>query len=57
MSHHPFNLEHHFLTRRQLLSRVGMGMGSLALGQLAGFGTDKAQASASNSDGHSQLTV
>jgi hypothetical protein len=46
MSHHPFNLEHHFLTRRQLLSRMGMGMGTLALGPL--LGTQSAQASASN---------
>lgn len=34
MSHHAPNLEHLFLTRRGLLSRVGMGLGSLALGKL-----------------------
>lgn len=32
MTHHTPSLEHHFLTRRQLLERLGMGMGSLALG-------------------------
>ncbi|TLD70307.1 DUF1501 domain-containing protein [Phragmitibacter flavus] len=31
---HSPSLEHHFLTRRQLLNRVGMGFGSLALGNL-----------------------
>ncbi len=36
MSHHNPNLEHHFLTRRQLLSRMGMGFGSMALGGLMG---------------------
>jgi hypothetical protein len=36
MSHHSPNLEHSFLTRRQLLNRVGMGFGSLALSQLMG---------------------
>jgi hypothetical protein len=36
MSHHPTNLENHFLTRRALLNRVGMGFGSLALGHLLG---------------------
>lgn len=34
MTHHTPSLEHHFLTRRQLLERLGMGMGSLALGGL-----------------------
>ncbi|RBP42540.1 uncharacterized protein DUF1501 [Roseimicrobium gellanilyticum] len=34
MSHHAPNLEHHFLTRRGLLSRIGMGFGSMALGKL-----------------------
>ncbi len=33
---HPPNLEHHFLTRRQFLSRAGMGMGLLGL---AGLGS------------------
>ena len=33
-SHHAPNLEHAFLTRRQILSRAGMGFGSLALGSL-----------------------
>jgi len=36
MSHHTPNLDHLFLTRRGLLSRVGMGFGSLALGNLLG---------------------
>jgi hypothetical protein len=31
MSHHPTNLDHLFLTRRQMLARSGMGMGALAL--------------------------
>ncbi len=34
MSHHPPVLEHAFLTRRQMLERMGMGLGSLALGGL-----------------------
>ena len=34
MSHHAPNLEHAFLTRRQMLNRIGMGFGTLALGQL-----------------------
>ena len=34
MSHHPPKLSDHFLTRRQMLNRVGMGFGSMALGQL-----------------------
>ena len=42
MSHHPLNLEHAFLTRRQMLSRTGMGMGAMALGGL--MGADQAQA-------------
>ncbi|MFM7605040.1 MAG: hypothetical protein ACKO8Z_07550, partial [Prosthecobacter sp.] len=33
-SHHAPALEHAFLTRRQTLSRVGMGFGGLALGSL-----------------------
>ena len=33
-SHHAPSLEHAFLTRRELLNRVGMGMGGLALGSL-----------------------
>ena len=36
MSHHPFRIADQFLTRRELLSRVGMGFGGLALGQLLG---------------------
>jgi hypothetical protein len=32
MSHHQPNLEHAFLTRRQMLERSGMGLGALALG-------------------------
>ena len=31
MSHHPINPEHAMMSRRQLLSRCGMGMGALAL--------------------------
>ena len=44
MSLHDHNpqLEHHFLTRRQLLNRVGMGFGSLALGHLLGAGSAEA---------------
>ena len=33
-SHHAPNLEHAFLTRRQMLQRVGMGFGSMALGSV-----------------------
>ena len=29
MSHHAFNPEHLFLTRRQMLSRCGMGMAAV----------------------------
>ncbi|WP_038163597.1 DUF1501 domain-containing protein [Verrucomicrobium sp. BvORR106] len=36
MSHHGFNPEHSFLTRRQMLNRIGMGFGTMALGQLFG---------------------
>ena len=42
MSHHSPNLEHALLTRRQLLNRVGMGFGSLALGDLIGAGSAQA---------------
>ncbi|HCN29892.1 MAG TPA: DUF1501 domain-containing protein, partial [Verrucomicrobiales bacterium] len=38
MSHHAPNLDHHFLSRRQLLSRVGMGFGAVALGEMLGAG-------------------
>src|SRR6476661_5569178 len=34
MSHHTANFEHLLLSRRRLLSRIGMGFGSLALGKL-----------------------
>ncbi len=34
LSHHAPSLEHAFLTRRQMLNRVGMGFGGLALGSL-----------------------
>ena len=34
MSHHKFNPEHLALTRREFLSRCGMGMGALSLGAL-----------------------
>ncbi|HAM72166.1 MAG TPA: DUF1501 domain-containing protein, partial [Verrucomicrobiales bacterium] len=36
MSHHPWNPEHLALTRREFLSRCGMGMGALGLAQLLG---------------------
>lgn len=42
MSHHAPNLEHAFLTRRQMLSRIGMGFGSLALGDMIGAGNASA---------------
>jgi len=42
MSHHAPNLEHALLTRRQLLNRVGMGFGSLALGDIIGAGSAQA---------------
>ncbi|HEV8543270.1 MAG TPA: DUF1501 domain-containing protein, partial [Verrucomicrobiae bacterium] len=34
MSHHRFNPEHLALTRREFLSRCGMGMGALSLGSM-----------------------
>ena len=34
MSHHNFDPEHLALTRREFLSRCGMGMGALCLGSL-----------------------
>ncbi|HYF34140.1 MAG TPA: DUF1501 domain-containing protein [Prosthecobacter sp.] len=42
MSHHAPNLEHHFLTRRQLIGRLGMGFGAVALGDLLGAGQAQA---------------
>ena len=48
MSHHAPNLEHHFLTRRAMLNRIGMGFGSLALGNLIGAPAAQAAASAQN---------
>lgn len=48
MSHHSPILEHHFLTRRQLLSRVGMGFGALALGEMLGAGTARAALDSTN---------
>ncbi len=42
MDSHDFRLEHRFLTRRQLLGRVGMGFGALALGDLIGAGAAQA---------------
>src|SRR5690349_15737405 len=36
MRHHAFNPEHLALTRREFLSRCGMGMGALGLGGLLG---------------------
>jgi alpha/beta superfamily hydrolase len=48
MSHHAPNLEHHFLTRRQLLGRLGMGLGTMALGDLMGAGKAQAALNANN---------
>ena len=48
MSHHAPNLEHHFLTRRQLLGRLGMGLGTVALGDLLGAGKAEAALNANN---------
>lgn len=48
MSHHAPNLEHHFLTRRQLLGRLGMGLGTMALGDLMGAGKAEAALNANN---------
>jgi hypothetical protein len=39
---HDFRWEHLTLTRRELLARCGMGLGSLALGPLLG-GTSRAE--------------
>jgi hypothetical protein len=36
MSHHPFSPEHLALTRREFLSRCGMGMGALGLASVMG---------------------
>ena len=36
MSHHPLNPEHLALTRREFLSRAGMGLGALGLAALCG---------------------
>ena len=36
MGHHAFNTEHLGLTRREFLSRCGMGMGALGLGSVVG---------------------
>ena len=36
MNHHAFSPEHLALTRREFLSRCGMGMGALGLGTLLG---------------------
>jgi hypothetical protein len=36
MNFHAPNLDHAFLTRRQMLNRVGMGLGSMAMSQLGG---------------------
>jgi hypothetical protein len=44
MSHPPHSLDHLFLTRRDFLSRCGMGFGATALGSvLGGFGSVTAQ--------------
>jgi hypothetical protein len=45
MSHHAPNPADHFLTRRQLLWRVGMGFGSCALAQMLGTTASEAAAS------------
>ena len=37
MSHHPVDLSHLALTKREFLKRCGMGMGSLGLAQLLGM--------------------
>jgi len=42
MSHHTPNLEHLFLTRRGLLNRIGMGFGSMALGNMIGGSAEAA---------------
>lgn len=42
---HPANPEHAFLTRRELLSRVGMGFGSLAAAEMLGSGAARAAGS------------
>ncbi|MDB6072716.1 MAG: hypothetical protein JWO89_356 [Verrucomicrobiaceae bacterium] len=42
MSHHPFNLNDAFLTRRQMLAKVGMGFGATALSHLFGESTARA---------------
>src|SRR5687767_10641042 len=36
MGHHPFNPEHLALTRREFLSRCGMGMGAVSLASVLG---------------------
>src|SRR5438045_5344639 len=45
MGHHPLNPEHLALTRREFLSRCGMGMGALGLAGLMGSITGRAAAS------------
>src|SRR5688572_7293388 len=47
MGHHAFNPEHLALTRREFLSRCGMGMGALSLGSLFGTLNLKAEGEAS----------
>jgi hypothetical protein len=42
MNHHRPNLEHAFLTRRQMLQRTGMGLGALAFGGMTGADAEAA---------------
>jgi hypothetical protein len=44
MNHHRPNLEHAFLTRRQMLQRTGMGLGALAFGGMTGADAEAASA-------------
>jgi len=54
MQHHKTPLEHYALTRREFLSRCGMGMGSLGLASL--FGTSSFVSQASGATAASPLT-
>src|SRR6476619_3759800 len=48
MNHHLPNPEHLFLTRRSMLQRIGMGFGSMALGNLFAESTAHAAISSVN---------
>ncbi len=50
MGHHPFNPEHLALTRREFLSRCGMGMGALSLASVLG-GLNRLNAEPAVADG------